>query len=473
MGWGAAFLDADLDGQLDLFIANGHIFADVGDYPQLGETFAQKNQLLLNQRRHVPRRLGRAPAAACRSRGSAAASRSAISTTTATPTSSSATWTTRRRCSRTGSAPGITGSPFALAAPAGNRLAIGARVTVDAGGTSRCARSARAAASVAERPARAVRPRRRTPGPSTSRSACPAGAAGQWRELPVIACTRSSCAERGAESRTRDDDRRSRRLNARAAMARRAGQSLAAPCSAAAARGVAAQSQQGAVFAPKLLTPEALAAVPDARRAGHRRVPAGARRRGDRGAAARAGGRAARRAARGGDVAERLARPGVPRRPLLPADGTGVAGDAAARDRAARQRPTATHARRARVRRGAAPPDRRICARSRSTEFLITAIEPTPPSRPRHRFAPTCATTSSAPGRRRARVEHVGAWRMTLATGRGGLADRRMDGGSHVTSRARGPIFSEITAAALGGNDRSAASSRPASTTGWPRSTRC
>jgi len=48
MGWGTAFLDADLDGKLDLFVANGHIFSDVDDYPQLGETYRQKNQLLLN-----------------------------------------------------------------------------------------------------------------------------------------------------------------------------------------------------------------------------------------------------------------------------------------------------------------------------------------------------------------------------------------------------------------------------------------
>jgi hypothetical protein len=48
MGWGAAFLDADLDGRLDLFFANGHIFADIDQYPQLGETYRQKNQLLLN-----------------------------------------------------------------------------------------------------------------------------------------------------------------------------------------------------------------------------------------------------------------------------------------------------------------------------------------------------------------------------------------------------------------------------------------
>jgi hypothetical protein len=48
MGWGVAFLDADLDGRLDLFFANGHIFADVEDFADLGETYGQKNQLLWN-----------------------------------------------------------------------------------------------------------------------------------------------------------------------------------------------------------------------------------------------------------------------------------------------------------------------------------------------------------------------------------------------------------------------------------------
>lgn len=49
MGWGVSFLDANLDGALDLFFANGHIFADIEEYPQLGETYGQRNQLLLNR----------------------------------------------------------------------------------------------------------------------------------------------------------------------------------------------------------------------------------------------------------------------------------------------------------------------------------------------------------------------------------------------------------------------------------------
>jgi hypothetical protein len=48
MGWGTAFADVDLDGNLDLFFANGHIYPNVDDYPELRETFRQKNQLFLN-----------------------------------------------------------------------------------------------------------------------------------------------------------------------------------------------------------------------------------------------------------------------------------------------------------------------------------------------------------------------------------------------------------------------------------------
>jgi hypothetical protein len=49
MGWGTAFFDADLDGKLDLFFANGHIYPQVDEFPALKETFRQKSQLFLNE----------------------------------------------------------------------------------------------------------------------------------------------------------------------------------------------------------------------------------------------------------------------------------------------------------------------------------------------------------------------------------------------------------------------------------------
>ena len=49
MGWGTALFDADLDGKLDLFIANGHIYPQVDEFPGLKETYKQKSQFFLNE----------------------------------------------------------------------------------------------------------------------------------------------------------------------------------------------------------------------------------------------------------------------------------------------------------------------------------------------------------------------------------------------------------------------------------------
>jgi hypothetical protein len=50
MSWGVAFLDADLDGNLDIYYANGHLFPQVDDHPELQETYAQKDQIFLNEK---------------------------------------------------------------------------------------------------------------------------------------------------------------------------------------------------------------------------------------------------------------------------------------------------------------------------------------------------------------------------------------------------------------------------------------
>ena len=49
MSWGVGLFDADNDMDLDLFIANGHIFPQVDSFPQYGESYDQLNKFFLNE----------------------------------------------------------------------------------------------------------------------------------------------------------------------------------------------------------------------------------------------------------------------------------------------------------------------------------------------------------------------------------------------------------------------------------------
>ena len=133
MGWGAAFLDADLDGKLDLFFANGHIFPDVDQFPALAETFRQKNQILLNSGtrfRDVSERAGGGLQIARVGRGLAVGDLDNDGDLDLVVNNMDDAPTVLDNRQKTGHH----WIGIEALAPAGNRFAIGAKVTVSAGG---------------------------------------------------------------------------------------------------------------------------------------------------------------------------------------------------------------------------------------------------------------------------------------------------------------------------------------------------
>jgi hypothetical protein len=133
MGWGTSFLDADLDGRLDLFVANGHIFADIDKYPTLGETYRQKNQLLLNlgtRFRDVSASAGEGLQVALASRGLAVGDLDEDGDLDVVVSNMDDAPTVLENRQRTGHH----WIGLRVVSPGPNRFAIGAKVTVEAAG---------------------------------------------------------------------------------------------------------------------------------------------------------------------------------------------------------------------------------------------------------------------------------------------------------------------------------------------------
>jgi Flp pilus assembly protein TadD/peroxiredoxin len=86
-------------------------------------------------------------------------------------------------------------------------------------------------------------------------------------------------------------------------------------------------------------------------------------------------------------------------------------------------------------------------------ELLVTAIEPEGPGDPPSGLRTTVRYDIVGAGTNAYRVEQVGEWEMGWRRNASGWQVVRWTAKAHLLSRARHPVFSEITAAALGGND--------------------
>jgi hypothetical protein len=184
MGWGTAFFDADLDGNLDLFFANGHIFSDIDQYPQLGETYRQKNQLLLNRGgrfRDVSVRAGGGLQLARVGRGLAVGDLDndgdldiVVNNIDDTPTLLENRQATQHHW--------VAVQPVSAT---GNRFAIGAKVTVSGGGLKQVREIRSGGSFLSQNDLRAYFGLGAYPGPVDIEVRMPGGRRWQWKQLPT------------------------------------------------------------------------------------------------------------------------------------------------------------------------------------------------------------------------------------------------------------------------------------------------
>jgi hypothetical protein len=132
LGWGVKLADFDNDGRLDVFIANGHVYPEV-DSHGLGTRYRQQKQLFVNEGkrfRHVTKDVGGALAIEKSSRGAAFGDYDNDGDIDALVVNMNDTPTLLRN----DTARGRHWLTLRLVGTKSNRDAIGAKVTVDAGG---------------------------------------------------------------------------------------------------------------------------------------------------------------------------------------------------------------------------------------------------------------------------------------------------------------------------------------------------